>query len=118
VVKRFKESIILKRNPKVRVECLKHYFPNEEHYCCKICNFDFEEKYGERGRGYIEVHHIESHAIKSREVGEYEIDPINDLLPVCSNCHSIIHRSKIPLEIEEIKKIIRNCNITSLSQKS
>jgi hypothetical protein len=107
IVRRLKESVSIKRNSKVRDECLKHYFPNKEHYCCKICNFDFEEKYGEKGKGYIEIHHIESHAKKSREMGEHEVDPIKDLLPICSNCHSIIHRDKIPLEIEEIKKYIK-----------
>jgi len=106
IVKRVKESIFIKRNSKARDECLKHYFPNKEHYHCQICEFDFEEKYGEIGKGYIEVHHIESHAIKSREIGEHEIDPVNDLIPVCSNCHSIIHRNKIPLSIEEMKKRI------------
>jgi len=104
--KSLKEISSIKRNSEARKKCLEHYFPNKEHYNCKICGFDFESKYGEIGKYYIEIHHIKSHTITSREIGEHEIDPINDLLPVCSNCHSIIHRNKVPLKIKEI--IIKN----------
>lgn len=98
---------ISKRNSEARKKCLEHYFPSGEHYNCKICGFDFEEKYGEIGKRYIEVHHIISHTVTSKKFGEHEINPIKNLIPVCSNCHSIIHRSKIPLEIEEMEKIIK-----------
>ncbi|MBX2983348.1 MAG: hypothetical protein KF843_11795 [Flavobacteriales bacterium] len=36
----------------------------------------------------------------------YEIDPIKDLRPVCPNCHSIIHRQKTPLTIDEVRILI------------
>jgi len=93
---------ISKRNSEARKKCLNYYFPSGEHYNCKICKFDFQEKYGEN---YIEVHHIISHTKKSRKEGEHEIDPIKDLIPICSNCHSIIHKSNI--SIDEMKKRIK-----------
>lgn len=56
---------------------------------CKICKFDFEKVYGSRGKGYIEIHHINPLSNIGEEVN---IDPKVDLIPVCSNCHRMIHR--------------------------
>lgn len=64
-----------------------------------ICDFSFEEKYGEIGRGFIHVHHLT--AISS--IGkEHKLNPIIDLRPVCPNCHSMIHKRLDPFSIEEI----------------
>ena len=88
------------RDPKARAECIRHY-----KCVCNICNFDFAKHYGAYGEGFIEVHHIKPlHEIKS----SYVIDPINDLLPVCSNCHSILHRGKELLSITELKAMFHN----------
>ncbi len=86
------------RNPKARKKCIDHWKA-----VCIVCGFDFYEMYGEIGNGFIHVHHI----IPISEIGEeYEIDPIKDLIPVCPNCHSMIHRTNPPLTIEELKKKI------------
>lgn len=53
---------------------------------------DFEKFYGEIGREFIEVHHLERIADTD---GEHEIDPKTDMVPLCSNCHSMIHRKKV-----------------------
>ncbi len=38
------------------------------------------------------------------EIGqEYKVDPINDLRPVCPNCHTMLHKQNPPLAIEELK---------------
>lgn len=86
------------RNPKARQKCIEYWKP-----ICQVCDLDFYKKYGEIGKGFIHVHHI----IPISEIGvEYEIDPKKDLIPVCPNCHSIIHRVNPPLTIDELKKII------------
>ncbi|HIF9238254.1 TPA: HNH endonuclease [Photobacterium damselae] len=83
------------RNPKAREECIKHY-----KCVCNICGFNFSKHYGAYGEGFIEVHHIKPlHQIKA----SYVVDPIRDLIPVCSNCHSILHRGKDLLTIAELK---------------
>ena len=54
------------------------------------------------------MHHIKPIS----EVGvEYELDPIRDLRPVCANCHSIIHRRKKVLSLEEINQMLHNKNV-------
>jgi 5-methylcytosine-specific restriction enzyme A len=72
-------------------------------YSCRVCGMDFKSKYGEIGTGYIHVHHT----IPVSEMGpKYIVDPINDLEPVCPNCHAMLHRKDPPLGIEELKKKI------------
>lgn len=74
------------RNPNARRECLRIHGSN-----CKICGFDAGEKYGEDFDGKIEVHHIVPiHTIEEN----YVIDPKTDLIPVCPNCHMILHTKK------------------------
>jgi 5-methylcytosine-specific restriction protein A len=72
-------------------------------YLCGVCGMDFKSKYGKLGSGYIHVHHI---IPVSRMGPKYIVDPINDLVPVCPNCHSMLHRVDPPLEIGELKKLI------------
>ncbi len=87
------------RNSEARTKCLEHYG-----YQCQICNFSFEDFYGELGSNFIHVHHIKPLS----EIGEdYKVNPIEDLLPLCPNCHSIIHRTKPALSIQSLKEIIK-----------
>ncbi|MEL4454844.1 HNH endonuclease [Lutimonas vermicola] len=86
------------RNTKARDECIDHYGA-----FCSACEFDFSDEYGDIGKGFIHVHHIKPIS----EIGEsYEVDPINDLIPVCPNCHAMIHKRKPPYSIKEIKGIL------------
>jgi 5-methylcytosine-specific restriction enzyme A len=88
------------RNPEARKRCLTHYG-----YSCKVCSFNFENHFGEVGKGFIHVHHINPIS----EIGrEYEIDPIKDLIPVCPNCHSMIHSKRPAFTIDEINEIRKN----------
>lgn len=86
------------RNPFARKICLEHYG-----FTCVVCDFNFEKTYGQIGKDFIHVHHLKQVAT----VGQtYEVDPVKDLRPVCPNCHSIIHRQKNPLTIEEVTQFI------------
>jgi 5-methylcytosine-specific restriction protein A len=102
-----KEVISLSRNREARSKCLEHYFPDNKNYKCMICDFNFEKQYGSLGENYIEVHHIESYTTKSKKVGVHSINPITDLIPICSNCHSMIHRKNPELSIDTIRKHIK-----------
>ncbi len=83
------------RCPAARQECIDHYG-----YKCVVCNFDFEQAYGEIGTKYIEVHHVTQLAdIRA----EYEVDPIRDLRPVCGNCHAMVHRQRPPMSVDELR---------------
>ncbi len=72
-------------------------------YKCAVCGFDFEESYGIIGRHFIHVHHV----IPVSQIGaNYIIDPVKDLIPVCPNCHAMLHRKDPPFLPEEMKTIV------------
>ena len=87
------------RNGQARSKCIAHYGVS-----CRVCRFDFGKKYGQAGAGFIHVHHLKPLS----DIGErYEVDPITDLLPVCPNCHAIIHRRNPPYSIEEVQDMLK-----------
>ncbi len=84
------------RNAQARRACLAHYGT----YDCQICGFNFERAYGEWGKDFIHVHHVTPLA----DIGQsYQVNPVSDLIPVCPNCHAMLHRCQPPLSIEELK---------------
>lgn len=86
------------RSPANRAACLAHFGT-----ICQACGFDFLKVYGLLGEGFVEVHH----RIPVSMMGpDYFVNPINDLVPLCSNCHSMVHKCNPPLSIEELSKLI------------
>jgi len=88
------------RNSIAREECIKHYKA-----ICQVCNINFENIYGEIGKDFIHVHHIVVVSKKGKE--RYRIDPVEDLRPVCPNCHAMLHRKSDPYTIDELREKIR-----------
>lgn len=75
---------------------------------CKICGMNFEKVYGGIGKGFIHVHHIEPVSLMG---GAYVMDPEKDLIPVCPNCHAMLHTKTPPLKPEELIKILQENNL-------
>ncbi len=87
------------RNSTARAQCIRHYGSK-----CSVCDFDFERMYGPIGQDFIHVHHI----IPIATIGkQYQVDPLRDLIPVCPNCHAMLHRTDPPLTVEELQSYIR-----------
>lgn len=86
------------RNPLARRMCIEHYGA-----FCNVCFFDFYLKYGEHGKGFIHVHHLSPVATLKRE---YQLVPEKDLIPVCPNCHSMIHKKSPMLTPAQLREII------------
>lgn len=76
------------RSPQARARCIAYHGT-----ACKVCGFDFGIAYGEAFSGLIEVHHI---VPLSTINAQYQVNPVHDLIPVCSNCHMAIHQSNDP----------------------
>ena len=87
------------RSSSARRRCIEYYG-----YECYVCGFDFEERYGEAGEGLIHVHHEEPLAEVKEE---QEVNPIEDLKPICPNCHAIIHRRDPPYSVSEVQEMLR-----------
>lgn len=76
---------------------------------CMVCDFDFEEVYGELGKDFIEVHHTKPLSSLEQEI---VINPKEDLVCLCSNCHRMIHRRRDKiLSVEELKEIMEEQSI-------
>ena len=88
------------RNRRARETCLRHCGRS-----CVACGFNFRDNYGESTAGYIHVHHV----VPISRVGTgYRLHPINDLRPLCPNCHAVIHLKEPPFSIEDVKQMLRN----------
>lgn len=93
---------VYERNPIARKQCIEHFGIQ-----CQICQMNFEDTYGEVGKDFIHVHHIiPLHQIQQ----DYIVDPIKDLIPVCPNCHVMLHRKEngTYLSIDQLRERLRN----------
>lgn len=91
------------RSPANRAACLAFHGTK-----CLGCGFDFGLTYGSIASGYIEVHHV---VPVSAMGGSYMINPVTDLVPLCSNCHSVVHRVEPPLSINELRSVLASSHI-------
>lgn len=73
------------RNQFAKEACIKHFG-----HSCQICGFNFEDMYGKIGKDFIHVHHISF--ISTNGGVAHEVNPKTDLIPVCPNCHAMLHR--------------------------
>ena len=97
------------RNPINRLMCLRAHG-----YSCAACGMEFKDRYGELGRDYIEVHHL----TPISEAGEdVLLNPVTDLIPLCSNCHSMVHRRNPPMPPVELTALLKE-NRTTNAQDS
>ena len=86
------------RDRKAREECVRL-----KGCKCAVCGCDFEEYYGNVGKGFIHIHHV----VPISSIGkEYKLDVRKDLVPVCPNCHYMLHHKKDGVyTVEELRQI-------------
>lgn len=96
----WREASFLARNPKLVRDAKKHHGPT-----CQACGFNFEKIYGELGKGYIEVHHKRPMA----DGGE-RTSTVQDVDVLCANCHRMVHRKRVPLNLDRLKEILADQN--------
>ena len=90
---------IHERDPVLRSACLAIHG-----HACLICGCDLGAIYGELGERFIHVHHIRP---LSGEKQGRKTDPRKDMIPVCPNCHAIIHRGGVARSPEEVRKALK-----------
>lgn len=85
------------RSNSARTKCIDRHG-----YTCIVCGMDFSKVYGEIGKDFIHVHHI----VPISKIGKaYRINPTKDLVPICPNCHAMLHKGNV--SVEELKKIVK-----------
>lgn len=85
------------RDPRVIAEAKQLHRRIHGRLFCTVCRFDFAAVYGDRGRDFAEGHH-------TKPIGEMlpgDHTRASDIAIVCSNCHSMLHRSPL-LSPEEL----------------
>ncbi|UPO77375.1 HNH endonuclease [Arthrobacter sp. Helios] len=87
------------RDRKLRQRKIQQVKQRGDAVTCSVCSFDFLETYGERGRDYIEVHHVIPLHISGQTITR-----LDDLGLLCSNCHRMIHRG-VWLTPEQLKNL-------------
>ncbi|MBQ0058302.1 MAG: HNH endonuclease [Bacteroidales bacterium] len=84
------------RSSRLRMIAIEHFTHNNM-ICCDCCGFNFPDYYGPNyGLDCIEIHHI-------KPIFQYQGDTfdqlvsnaLQNLLPVCPNCHRVIHKNHI-----------------------
>lgn len=85
-------------DPEIRLKVLKIHGT-----ACGICGFSYESFYGDFGRGFVQIHQIYEN---EQTLEEYDLE--KDFIPICENCHGMIHRYKdSPVTVGELKQMIR-----------
>ena len=86
------------RDSHARHQCIQHHGA-----ICQVCDLDFEKRYGAIGHGFINVHHT-TPLSQITDHDNYTINPITDLVPVCPNCHAMLHKGKAePFTVEKLQ---------------
>ena len=100
---RLRKHLVRERNAQIVMRKKKAF--QKEHGClfCEACTFDFAERYGEYGEGFIECHHIVPLA-SFKVAGPTRL---KDLAMLCSNCHRMVHRRANPLTLIELGRVIQ-----------
>lgn len=98
---------VRERNSKLIQQIKKERLEKDKKLVCEICKFDFYKVYKDLGKGFIEAHHI----IPVSQLKEDSKTKKEDIVLVCSNCHSMLHRKRPWTTIDEIKKLVNDSKL-------
>ena len=92
------------RNSEARAKCLEIHGTR-----CKVCDMSFTETYGFFAKDFIHVHHLTP---IHKMTKTYEVNPETDLIPVCPNCHAMLHKTEkgIPMTVDRLKMLYEISN--------
>lgn len=99
------------RSSKLR-EAAVNYFTHDGIIKCDCCGFEFPRFYGPSyGTSCIEIHHMKPIFMYSDMDEKKTIqDALENLLPVCPNCHRVIHKNQL-FSKQAIKNLKREITI-------
>ena len=106
--RRKREAYFFARNPALVREAKRHYG-----YRCMVCQFDFEEQYGDVGHEYIECHHLNPLSERRGEEEDEALTKLEDVAVLCANCHRMVHKTRPALSLEELRVHLREKSMVS-----
>ncbi|MYB34466.1 MAG: hypothetical protein F4X92_04985, partial [Gammaproteobacteria bacterium] len=69
---------------------------------CFGCQKEMNEVYGSIADGFIHIHHVQPLSL----FDETEIPDIDDLIPLCPNCHAVVHMEEPPITVDRLRELI------------
>ncbi|OOB80263.1 MAG: hypothetical protein BEN19_05830 [Epulopiscium sp. Nuni2H_MBin003] len=98
-VKKPDETIQKEKWNELKKACLEYYGAS-----CEICSIDYGYTYGDKFEKLMDVHNLKS---TTKEWDNLDVNPEKDLIPICHNCHTILH-SKFPnYTVEQVKEMLK-----------
>ncbi len=73
-------------------------------FACSACGHTLSDFYGDLASQVIHVHHTTP---VSQMTESTRVDPVHDLVPLCPNCHNVVHTKNPPIAVEELRDKIR-----------
>lgn len=96
---------VRERNPKARREAEAYYRArNGGRLQCEGCGIDFGKAYGTRGEGFMHFHHLTPLA---QSDGPRTIIAATHLVPLCPNCHAMVHYGEKMWDMDDLKANLR-----------
>jgi predicted HNH restriction endonuclease len=115
-----RKQIVRERSLKLRNTALK-YYKGQHLYHCNCCGFNFKDFYDcNETDSCIEFHHIKPIFMYKSDSERQTINQaLKNLLPVCPNCHRLIHKEHIRKEqlpnfLADIRILHPSVNFTSI----
>ena len=101
-------TLLRKRNRMLRDACINYYKAlHGGRIVCECCGFDFTKAY-DIDDEYIEIHHRFPF---SQTDGEHPVNSQTDLVPLCANCHRMIHHGQGGrgncMSLDDLRKIYK-----------
>jgi 5-methylcytosine-specific restriction enzyme A len=93
---------VRERDGKLRAARCERAMKEADALACEVCDFDFEATYGERGKDFIECHHVKPLS----ELRPGTKTSLDDLALLCSNCHRMVHVRRPWLTVGQLKDLI------------
>ncbi len=97
-----RKHISRERNQALIKDTKRKFLEQNGKLYCQVCGFDFKEKYGVLGDGYIEAHHT----VPVSELKDGSKTKLSDMAVVCSNCHRMLHRKRPWLSLKDLKDLL------------
>ena len=93
------------RSTELRNAAYEHYKKNGR-ILCDACEFEFAMAYPDFGDGYIQIHHLKPVSFLTGE--RLNLDQaIQNVCPLCANCHQMVHIDSPPIPIDQLKAKMR-----------
>ena len=90
------KNLVRRRGEQLRTELIRRIRDRDNGVFCSVCGLDFEDRFGEFGEYLVELHQVEPlYQFSDEPFGEYAVEALEQIRPVCDNCHRLLHVSTI-----------------------